>query len=757
MFTFKKYDECMRADIPQGYIGPELRNDFYYSVGVEGLDNVLFVRFTPQTILFFCDMEEAGDVQMGRKVVASISLTNVKETGNDILNFAKDADLSFLKIDEEKLRESLQVLCGIYASFPFAARLKKSLDKEQHTAQVKKRNHSKEPDKTSEEWEAFLKFCLLEFVDAVDTHAEIFSIYPDFDTVRGKLRKSKVYRLLNAKLSYYAYRYKGRNPKSRREFSYLVRIYSDLLMDSDFNKIVPPTYFDGKGLFNNPEEELSDMVDGVKCLHRKEEKDLLERNVAQKIQSFFFTKHAVISAMMRHRAWRCLFVSMIVIMGLCSLVLTVACIYFDKQGPVVPWLKGVVDFCVDLCFEYLIYWDWICLGAIVLLGLLSLFNRTIHVFSLRILASIIFGWLTAFLSEDLIKAQLSLSANIVLLAWVGIMLAVFWLVRSEVVQHSPYHGMSLSVRDWWKSWRMKIIPTMAYSYFWALTIGAIMQFAFYDDLLKNSEILPNLVYKDTFDEAETYISYLTDFKEKAVDYRKMLEDYAAYPSRFEGNVNATLKHQDTLKKTENSFTMRTNTEFRASIGDFFEPLLESKIKTLKESYQVLVNEFYRGRDGLNLNPFPNGTKLSERIDSLSKNGIEGGVTFLETRAFIESLIDATNNEIKDAKKFIADNGNWDTLSNWSSLGCKKPDVVETYTDHLKKEAMDNNNLCRKVEVWWPGKDSEIKKDEDERKPFSSTIEMKIYPRMLIFHTLIVLVIAFVGQLIVSDKSITEPL
>ena len=36
-------------------------------------------------------------------------------------------------------------------------------------------------------------------------------------------------------------------------------------------------------------------------------------------------------------------------------------------------------------------------------------------------------------------------------------------------------------------------------------------------------------------------------------------------------------------------------------------------------------------------------------------------------------------------------------------------------------------------------------------------EIRIFPRMLIFHSLIVLIIAFVGNLIISDKSVTEPL
>ena len=49
-------------------------------------------------------------------------------------------------------------------------------------------------------------------------------------------------------------------------------------------------------------------------------------------------------------------------------------------------------------------------------------------------------------------------------------------------------------------------------------------------------------------------------------------------------------------------------------------------------------------------------------------------------------------------------------------------------------------------MWWIG----TKKWVEKRS-------LNLFPRMLIFHSLIVLIIAFVGQLIISDKSVTEPL
>ena len=112
--------------------------------------------------------------------------------------------------------------------------------------------------------------------------------------------------------------------------------------------------------------------------------------------------------------------------------------------------------------------------------------------------------------------------------------------------------------------------------------------------------------------------------------------------------------------------------------------------------------------------------------------------------FLDSIIFQTEEEIRNNRLFVTNNDNWDSLIIWSEyehVNCEiSPKDIQ---DCLKMTAIYEKNLCRKVnDLWWI-------KEKDKNK--------YLFPRMLIFHSLIVLLIAFVGQLIISDKSVTEPL
>ena len=113
--------------------------------------------------------------------------------------------------------------------------------------------------------------------------------------------------------------------------------------------------------------------------------------------------------------------------------------------------------------------------------------------------------------------------------------------------------------------------------------------------------------------------------------------------------------------------------------------------------------------------------------------------------FLDELLSACEKEIQNTTLFVSDNRNWDTLISWSKYPNKTFEVKNTQ-DCLKQYAIQNNNICREVKMWWIG----TKKWVEKRS-------LNLFPRMLIFHSLIVLIIAFVGQLIISDKSVTEPL
>ena len=86
---------------------------------------------------------------------------------------------------------------------------------------------------------------------------------------------------------------------------------------------------------------------------------------------------------------------------------------------------------------------------------------------------------------------------------------------------------------------------------------------------------------------------------------------------------------------------------------------------------------------------------------------------------------------------------YETLMGWATV--PPPSNIHTesaYMDTLTKVYQEKRSCCRKI---YPPIISNAEKGK------------RFFPTLLIFHTLIVLVLAFVTQLIISDKSVTEPL
>ena len=91
-------------------------------------------------------------------------------------------------------------------------------------------------------------------------------------------------------------------------------------------------------------------------------------------------------------------------------------------------------------------------------------------------------------------------------------------------------------------------------------------------------------------------------------------------------------------------------------------------------------------------------------------------------------------EIQKTKNHLMNNCH-DTLVGWATINCRN-NVNDTQSEFI-------NDLL----------------SEKKKQKSCVLIDDKIYffPILLVFHTLIVLVLAFVTQLFISDKAITEPL
>lgn len=734
MFTFKPYDDSDINGWRKDDLNEDQKNEFHFSVhcdGLQQLDDMLFVRMNRKVIQFFRESDEVSDAKRGR-VVAAISLTNQKDTGHDLLFFAEHTRKGSL-IPGECISEANSFLHRahfIFDGFPFIVGEKRK---------VRKKTEFDNPD------QVLLRLCLLEFLLAIDTHDEIFAVAMDYDEIRENLRNSKVYLLLCAKLRYCMYHYKGRKALNSEEYSFVVSKYADLLMDSDFNKMVPPVYYDKPRFLYNPEKELRKIM-------RRNDAKMIEEPVRNKIRDYFFTKHAVVSAM-GNKWLQGFYILYLIVIGAFSAFATYSLLFFDENRWGVSWF-----------FENIMIWDWLALGAVAALCVFYRCNDSLSVTMPRILVAIGIGWLSAFISEDLIKSQLEIGYIFTIIAFIGVSFLLLLLLRGEIKQHSPYNkvisfrtvlGKSLPIL----SVSGKLFPILIHSYFWVLTSGVVMQFALYDRLLQHSKALPEIVYEDTFEKAETYSMHLNNLKDAIESYENDWNniyigsgrstgtsigndfnkitlfynpDFSIYADRFESKAKDVVdksfqvwKYRMNLwldvRQSDSCFKMSNDNQTFAGLkyGDSYAyPLFDMEPK-LTQTIGDMMN---------------GGLALEQKYQSISKQLL-----------FLDEMISACEKEIQNTTLFISENKNWDTLISWSKYQSKSFAVNDSQ-DCIKLHAIQNNNICREVEMWWVGSKQWVKKSS-----------LNIFPRMLIFHSLIVLIIAFVGQLIISDKSVTEPL
>lgn len=802
MFTFKLYDDCDVFGRSRDKIDSDLKRQFHYSIhceGLEELDNKVFVWVNENIIQFFSESNEISEAQRGR-VISAISLTNPKDTGFDLLFFAehiKNNSLIPTRIGK-KTKEFLQRAETIFNDFPFFN------DKNRKQRKNKEYNN---PDRV------FMRLCLLEFLLAVDTHDEIFAVYPGFDELRKKLRESKVYLLLCSKLRYCMYHYKGRNALNPEEYTFVVSKYADLLMDSDFNKIVPPGYFDEPRFLYNPEFELKEIM-------KRKDSGILEDRVRQKITNFFLTKHAVIESsygnVRPHRlslSLKLLHMGLMLVIVIWSLL---SLSFFDRQ-------EDIINFFYDNK-----WWKLSVVLCLILEVVFAVKTSKSPILHPRIFVALMIGWFTIAVSEDLIKSQLDIGAVMVLTALVAVSIIVCLMLRGEVRQHSPYYR--------WP-WKAKLFPkstsVLVYAMFWNLLLGVIMQQVTYSPLLKTSGAVPSVVLNQLPNEVEVYKKSLETCISMLDDYDRSMEGIVHDNGRadFSSAVSVRIKQDTTLSfnaffrngKTETLGAIEMHDAYLRQIGQWLQMaeqnmglkfffhndtcwitddalrlafcweqidekqsiirVLENDTTTLVETTQYAaciklcrfvnihrldsINGYVRREVERNLasvkdiirvlekattppvetTHYPGWEKLCRFVDSRQLASIKKEDVKMEIERNLDSVREIKNSfrvMLLETDRFMVCLSDPDTLMEWTKYnnvpGNMRFNSGDYYLAFLEYEARTKHYFSRDIIVL-----PQVRR------------VVPVFPRMLVFHSLIVLLIAFVGQLIISDKSVTEPL
>lgn len=771
MFVFKPYSDLNLSGDGKDGVYDDLKKDFHFAVYCKDLDVLnerIFVRMSGSFIQFFLD---SGTLSGERpRMIESISLTNRKDTGYDLLYFSEDIQKwTFVKKDWTEAQKKafdnyLASAQEVFFNFPFF----KSRNKDQ----------------------VFMRICLLEFLLAVDTHDEIFAITPGFDEIRSKLRESKVYLMLCAKLRYCMYRYKKRNALNEEEMSFVVSKYSDLLMDKAYNKMVPPSYYDKPRLLYNPEKELRLII------HRTDAKNLVKESTQEKISAFFLTKHATLEC--DFGVWmRWLKLGRFILMLGMVVWIIVSMTCFDRPIEQQDWLSVWTNAFFDTDAFLCCFVIWLILSLIAFVFPITrkvTSKRRVgsKVFHSRVVVALLMGWFAIAVSEDLIKSQLELSEAMVWWSLAAVLVTVAIMLWGEVRQHSPYYCRFklLKITNW-----PKASVVLVYAMFWNLLLGIVMQGIMYSPLLETSGAMPEAIlgqmpnnvskYRNL---VETCVGMLDDYdrtmdgvfhdhgKVRERQVRKVdtvrLEDGSMLitrtvethvkqgyqPEDLDRYIDINNKSVDNISRWLKGVQDSNNVGFcqispqRCLLVDidrdtlFFESRRDSTrtiIVTCEKwdgpysTLDPIFRDVAQWADSSLLQCNMDESSLKESV----KNNLENVRDFKSDLRHQLIVIDAflqkecTQEKMKKDAEFVND-----------SLAVKKVfefDTENYYLAYLGYDASVNHKFCRRLML-----------DKGHRE---SQINPMLFPRMLIFHSLIVLIIAFVGQLIVSDKSVTEPL
>lgn len=739
------------------------------------LQGRLQVRLNEKAIRFFFYEENSEEkdrdtrckIESSYKEIFSISLRDNKETDFDILHLGnqcnnKSKSITISQNDLSNIQEAAENLVGIGESgtkilfnFPFITDWEKN-----HKTWADK--NSKNCSNKDNKWFVFfIQCCFLYFILDLENRESDLAKSPYYDEVRDRLRKSMIYKLLCTKIKYTIYLFKGEEPNSQDEYSYKTSQYAELLMSNEINEAIPSYCYKKENncynWFYNPEKELELLIQTNATFTSKKKEQLLETNLLTKIRNFFFKKHAVISAtkVSGLKFAKPVYICYLILITIFSSLSTICLFWFDEDCPFLDYLYNCSYF-----------WLGVAGVALGILIVLAIINDGINIIMPRVLVALGIGWLTAFISEDLIKSQLQTSFWLTLVLWVGVITIVGLLLFEEAKQHSAYYNIwSFSSSSW------KLFPVIIHSYFWAVVLGVIMQFTIYPGLLENSEALPEIVFEDTFDEAENYSIRLTNFKDALIDYRQDLEGMfvkaaitgvvqgyypsiasknGKAPSFMTGELNYGKRELEKIRERGSSKTDHIIKKYESIRELILKERSINNHTALKSRYgqDTIILHNKNGQIKTTLASVSFGDSLSFALLDDKLIQLKEGITSIYPDApppvtdstinnqlkWLDELIEAAEEEVQRINVFISDNNDYNTLIKWSYNDIQPLNRSIHYDNILINEAKHKHYFSRKVGD-----------------------NLYLFPRMLILHVLIVLIIAFVGQLIISDKSVTEPL
>lgn len=546
---------------------------------------------------------------------------------------------------------------------------------------------------------------LLCFFDDLNNHNSDINKYSHklAEYTREKLSHCEVYDLIRKKYAFYEdvkdYLESGEHNEKKMDLRITYNIFLDEIMSGKIEEWIPGYSMDKDNWFSTPEEELEDLA----SLDKKFE---IDKERFEDIQKALLAKHDVVRTMK--------LTSSSVFIPLSANIIA-AFLYF---GVFIYWLTNQYENS---------FWFLSAGFAFFTIGMIVHTiqqGAKLSMFLPRIIVSIATTWFILIASEEILKNQLNIDKLIIIIGIPLVIMLLSFFVFAEIRQHSPYYSYKKNSKLYGKT-----LFIIIYSFNFAVSLGFIAQPLVVDGYIKRSGVFENYFYSNDKDSLIMFKGEWESYRNKLLSAQSSnIVAFSMIPSK---ELKATLSRIDGTGLSKSNITANDN---RSSILGTFIGTYNSKMNSLNRMDSLLLREF-------EIRKVEKYSFTQLNIQNLTKENWSSLATPLSNNELeISKAIVTCDTIIESISKLLINAGDVESLIKY-----------KTFQENITKKE-------RKI----PSK-YRFQKDTDDILRYETTIPffpqrpIILYPLMLIFQTLIVLLLAIVGQLIISDKTVTEAL
>jgi hypothetical protein len=559
---------------------------------------------------------------------------------------------------------------------------------------------------------------LIFFYELNYSHGAFISQYPEItNEVREKLSQCELYHLIRNKFRlYYALQNFNESNRGYRESVRLrnaFNIYLNAVLSGSIQNEFPGELMKKGQWFSLPEEELEQLA-AVNKTYK------IEPHRIEHIQNALLQRHAVASSMKIITPRYKIPIVLQAASGLIYALVFSLWIFGYYKHTDILLLSGLFAFLASLSAHA------------------SQQHIKISLYLPRILVAVASGWFIFLTSEELMHNPMTIEYQLVGPVFLFGITILFTFLFAEVRQFSPYFVNKNRIKLVYKSFLILI-----YTFNVTVTIGLFVQPIVLERNIKGSQIMLENVYSFQFDSLLLVEKNIEKYREKLLSFQ------AANASSI------IFLRDDELLNVSNPFNSQLL--FVSPLSNFKSGANTLAINNLVNSYNLRVESLNSDLKALIFSKlFTPKVSESMMVESITKYTtvdyntfkLKTSLIFLENDRKISTAESLCGKVLRDINEFRRINDNTELLHINTYIEGEEP----AKKDNTSSKSKIQNKISKKYT-----KGREIRYGSTLFGLFKDERKIYLFPAMLIFETIMVMLIAIIGSLIISEKTVTEAL